>query len=187
MVQLESITKIFNRGRPNEFAARRGREPARRAVKVTVFKGPSGSGKTTLLSLIGCMAKPTAGRVYVDRQEITSLPERFLTDIRRRTFGFIFQQFHLIRGISALENVMLPAYPTGEPRAAIRGAPGAARSSSAWPARRTPGSSGFRAGGPAGRHRPRADQQPVRRRSPTSPRRTSIPSCPGTSWPPWRS
>ena len=86
------------------------------AVKVTVFKGPSGSGKTTLLSIVGCMAKPTAGRVHVDGREITSLPERFLTHIRRKTFGFIFQQFHLIRGISVVENVMLPALTTGESR-----------------------------------------------------------------------
>ena len=47
-------------------------------------------------------------------REITSLPERFLTEIRRKTFGFIFQQFNLIQGITAIENVMLPAYPIGE-------------------------------------------------------------------------
>jgi putative ABC transport system ATP-binding protein len=47
-------------------------------------------------------------------REITSLPERFLTDIRRKTFGFMFQQFHLIKGITAIENVMIPAYPDGE-------------------------------------------------------------------------
>ena len=45
---------------------------------------------------------------------MTSLPERFLTEIRRRTFGFIFQQFNLVKGISVLENVMLPAYPSGK-------------------------------------------------------------------------
>jgi putative ABC transport system ATP-binding protein len=97
-------------------------------AKLTVLKGPSGSGKTTLLTLIGCMARPTSGRIHLhglpagtlpqlqagDSVEITSLPERFLTAIRRRTFGFIFQQFNLVRGISVLENVMLPTYPTGE-------------------------------------------------------------------------
>jgi putative ABC transport system ATP-binding protein len=51
---------------------------------------------------------------------MTSLPERFLTDIRRKTFGFIFQQFNLVRGITALENVMLPAYPLGERRASLK-------------------------------------------------------------------
>jgi putative ABC transport system ATP-binding protein len=82
--------------------------------KLTVFKGPSGSGKTTLLSLIGCMSRPTAGRIHLLDREVTSLPERFLTEIRRKTFGFIFQQLNLIKGISVLENVMLPGYPSGE-------------------------------------------------------------------------
>jgi putative ABC transport system ATP-binding protein len=120
MIELKNITKIFNRSRPDEFVAVDDVSLLVEAFKVTVFKGPSGSGKTTLLSIIGAMAKPTAGRVFLNSREITSLPERFLTEIRRRTFGFIFQQFHLIRGISALENVMLPAYTTGERHAALR-------------------------------------------------------------------
>jgi putative ABC transport system ATP-binding protein len=120
MVELKHITKIFNRNRPDEFTAIEDVSLRVAAGKVTVFKGPSGSGKTTLLSIIGAMAKPTSGRVFLEDQEITSLSERFLTEIRRRTFGFIFQQFHLIRGISALENVMLPAYTTGEQHATLR-------------------------------------------------------------------
>jgi putative ABC transport system ATP-binding protein len=120
MVELKNITKIFNRNRPDEFTALADVSLRVEERKVTVFKGPSGSGKTTLLSIVGAMAKPTSGRVFVEDREITSLPERFLTAIRRRTFGFIFQQFHLIRGISALENVMLPAYTTGEKHAVLR-------------------------------------------------------------------
>jgi len=120
MIELKNITKIFNRSRPDEFTALEDVSLLVEARKVTVFKGPSGSGKTTLLSIVGCMAKPTAGRVSVGGQDVTSLPERFLTEIRRRTFGFIFQQFHLVRGISALENVMIPAYTTGEKHAALK-------------------------------------------------------------------
>jgi putative ABC transport system ATP-binding protein len=120
MVELKDITKIFNRNRPDEFTALEEVNLSVEARKVTVFKGPSGSGKTTLLSIVGAMAKPTSGRVFLDGREITSLPERFLTAIRRRTFGFIFQQFHLIRGISALENVMLPAYTSGENHATLQ-------------------------------------------------------------------
>ena len=60
------------------------------------------------------MVRPTAGRMQLIDREVTSLPERFLTEIRRRTFGFVFQQFNLVRGITVLENVMLPAYPCGE-------------------------------------------------------------------------
>lgn len=52
--------------------------------RVTVLQGPSGSGKTTLLSMIGGMARPTSGRIFSGTKEITSLPERFLADLRRR-------------------------------------------------------------------------------------------------------
>jgi putative ABC transport system ATP-binding protein len=114
MIELTNIRKVFNMGRPNEFTAISGINLRIDTNRMTVFRGPSGSGKTTLLSLIGCMARPTSGRIYLMEKEITSLPERFLTEIRRRTFGFIFQQFNLIKGITVLENVMLPAYPTGE-------------------------------------------------------------------------
>jgi len=86
---------------------------------VSVLKGPSGSGKTTLLTILGCLARPTEGRVRLNGEDISGLPERFLTEIRRRTFGFIFQQFNLIRGLSAVENIILPGYPGGTPRAQL--------------------------------------------------------------------
>ena len=115
-----NIHKTFNQGQPNEFVAIRGITLSIDARKITALKGPSGSGKTTLLSILGCMARPTSGRITVAETEITSLPERFLTGIRRTTFGFIFQQFNLIKGLSALENVMVPAYPGGESHGVIR-------------------------------------------------------------------
>lgn len=122
MIELHEVSKVFNAGQPNEFAAVRGVTLAIDGRLATALTGPSGSGKTTLLSLIGCMARPTAGRITLMGEVISSLPERFLTEIRRRTFGFIFQQCNLIRGITARENVMLPAYPTGAPLKRIRGA-----------------------------------------------------------------
>lgn len=116
MIEIVNIRKVFNAGRHNEFVALDGVSCSLESGHLTVIKGPSGSGKTTLLGVIGCMARPTSGRVLLSGRDITSLPERFLTDVRRRTFGFIFQQFNLIKGITALENVMLPAYPIGESR-----------------------------------------------------------------------
>ena len=120
MIALVNVHKVFNAGRPNEFRAVKGVDLEIAPRKVTVFTGPSGSGKTTLLGLVGCMARPTSGRIYLQERELTSLPERFLTEIRRETFGFIFQQFNLVKGISVLENVMLPAYPVGEPHAVLK-------------------------------------------------------------------
>jgi putative ABC transport system ATP-binding protein len=120
MIELNNIRKVFNEGLPNEYIAIHDLTLGIAAHQVTVLKGPSGSGKTTLLSLLGCMARPTAGRIFLEGREITSLPERFLTTIRRQTFGFIFQQFNLLRGISVIENVMLPAYPLGGPFAVLK-------------------------------------------------------------------
>lgn len=114
MIELIDVRKVFNMGKPNEFVAIHGVSLSIDTNKITVLKGPSGCGKTTLLSLIGCMARPTSGRIKLSEREITSLPERFLTEVRQRTFGFIFQQFNLIKGVTALENAMLPAYPLGE-------------------------------------------------------------------------
>ena len=119
MIELQNVRKVFNQGRPHELTAVDGVSLTVREREVTVFKGPSGSGKTTLLSLVGCMTRPTEGRIRLAGREITSLPERFLTEVRRSTFGFIFQQFNLVKGISVLENVMLPAYPLGEPHGAL--------------------------------------------------------------------
>jgi putative ABC transport system ATP-binding protein len=120
MIELREIQKVFNEGTTYALTAVDGVSLSIEARKVTVLRGPSGSGKTSLLSLIGCMARPTSGRIHLEGREITSLPERFLTEIRRQTFGFIFQQFHLIKGITALENVMLPAYPLGGDPVALR-------------------------------------------------------------------
>lgn len=120
MIELVDVRKVFNAGQPNEFVAIDGVSLVIDAERTTVFRGPSGSGKTTLLSLIGCMARPTSGRIRLLDREITSLPERFLAGIRQKTFGFIFQQCNLIKGITALENVMLPAYPSGEKHASLK-------------------------------------------------------------------
>ena len=72
--------------------------------------GPSGSGKTTLINILGGLDHPTAGRVVVDRMEIGQLSERELTRYRSEKIGFVFQQFHLVPYLTALENVMLAQY-----------------------------------------------------------------------------
>jgi len=119
MIELSNIKKAFNQGKPNEYWALNGIDLTLEAGKVTAFRGPSGSGKTTLLTLVGCLSRPTSGRVRFRGEDISGLPERFLTEIRRQSFGFIFQQFNLIKGLSALENVILPGFPTGRPRAEL--------------------------------------------------------------------
>ena len=119
LIELHEVRRVFHQGRPDELTAVDGVSLALEAGAVTVLRGPSGSGKTSLLAVIGGMARPTSGRIRLEDRELTSLPERFLTEVRRRTFGFVFQQFHLVRGLTVLENVMLPATPLGIPRATL--------------------------------------------------------------------
>jgi len=111
VIELRDVKKVFNQGRGNELWAVRGVTLDLEPRQVTVFTGPSGSGKTTLLSMIGALSRPTSGRIALDGTLLSNLPERFMTQVRRRTFGFVFQRFNLIRGLTVLENVMLPAYP----------------------------------------------------------------------------
>jgi putative ABC transport system ATP-binding protein len=72
--------------------------------------GPSGSGKTSLINILGGLDRPTGGRVVVNGQEISSLNERELTRYRCEKIGFVFQQFHLVPYLTAVENVMLAQY-----------------------------------------------------------------------------
>ncbi len=115
MIELNQVSKVFNQNRPNECWALHAINLTLERGGITVFKGPSGSGKTTLLTLISALARPTVGRISLEGRLLSNLPERFLTEVRRHTFGFVFQQCHLIRGLTVLENVMLPAYPLGRP------------------------------------------------------------------------
>ena len=72
--------------------------------------GPSGSGKSTMMNIIGCMDKPTSGKVILDGVDIAHESANSLTAIRRDKIGLIFQQFHLVNYLSAVENVMVSQY-----------------------------------------------------------------------------
>ncbi|MCL7411567.1 MAG: ABC transporter ATP-binding protein [Methanosarcinaceae archaeon] len=76
--------------------------------------GPSGSGKTTLMNLIGMLDHPSSGSILLDDIDITKKPQKELVDFRRRTAGFVFQQFHLIPSLTAYENVALPLVFAGD-------------------------------------------------------------------------
>jgi putative ABC transport system ATP-binding protein len=82
--------------------------------------GPSGSGKSTLLGLVAGLDAPTSGRISVDGEDITRMGEDALATLRGRKIGFVFQSFHLIPSMTALENVLAPMEIAGVPRAAER-------------------------------------------------------------------
>lgn len=89
------------------------------AGEVTVILGPSGSGKTTLLNLLGALDVPSSGRIVIDGQEISRLPDDALSAFRRERLGFVFQFFNLLPTCTALENVVLPGLLARRSRAEL--------------------------------------------------------------------
>ncbi|MCR4414368.1 MAG: ATP-binding cassette domain-containing protein, partial [Thermoguttaceae bacterium] len=77
-------------------------------IPIVSIIGFSGSGKTTLLSVLGCILSPDEGEVEIYGHEIAALDEAQRIEFRRRLIGFVFQRFHLIRGLTALQNVCVP-------------------------------------------------------------------------------
>ena len=113
MIRLEHVSKLY----PAKAAAGGGAIRALDDFSLRVepgewiaVMGPSGSGKSTLVNLIGCLDSPSSGQIRLDGENVAGLSSSALTRIRAEKIGFVFQQFHLIPYLSALENVMLAQY-----------------------------------------------------------------------------
>ncbi|HPO28900.1 MAG TPA: ABC transporter ATP-binding protein [Caldisericia bacterium] len=113
IIKAIELKKYYKMGK-DEIAALAGVSLDIKKGDFLAILGSSGSGKTTLLNMISCLDKPSSGKLIVADNDVTDLPEKRLIEIRRKYFGFIFQQFFLIPTLTVQENVTLPIFFSGK-------------------------------------------------------------------------
>lgn len=107
VIRMENVSRVYKMG-DNEVHALRGISFSVEQGEFLSIMGPSGSGKSTCMNMIGCLDRPSGGIVEIGGKETAKMSENELAVLRNKTIGFVFQQYHLLPGLSVLENVMLP-------------------------------------------------------------------------------
>jgi putative ABC transport system ATP-binding protein len=112
IIRLENIFKIYGNGE-TEIQALNDVNLVIEEGEYCAIMGPSGSGKSTAMNIIGCLDRPTDGHYYLDNVDVAQMNDNELAHIRNQKLGFVFQQFHLLTQLTALENVILPMVYAG--------------------------------------------------------------------------
>jgi putative ABC transport system ATP-binding protein len=116
VLKIENVSKTYMLGKRSVQALSNLNLQVKKGEFAAIM-GPSGSGKTTMLNVIGCIDKPTTGKVFLDNVDVSGLPESQLYKIRRDKIGFVFQSFNLLPYLNARENVGLPLAAAGKSKA----------------------------------------------------------------------
>lgn len=115
VVNIENLEKLYKLGKI-EVPAVRGVSFRIEIGEFVSIMGPSGCGKSTLMHLIGCLDRPTSGKVILDGEDVSVLPDNMLAKIRNTKVGFVFQMFNLLPRLNAIENIELPLIYSGVPK-----------------------------------------------------------------------
>ena len=107
VISLEDVCKTYFMG-DNQVHALRNVSFSIEEGEFVSIMGPSGSGKSTCMNMIGCLDRPTSGKVFISGKSTAEMTEKDLSVLRNRTVGFVFQQYHLLSTMTVLDNVMLP-------------------------------------------------------------------------------
>ena len=121
VIELEAVTKVYRTGEI-AVAALRGVSLTITPGEYLAIIGPSGSGKSTLMHILGCLDTPTTGTFRLAGENVSSMSEAALAEVRNRRIGFVFQQFNLLSSMSAWQNVELPLVYAGVPPRSARSA-----------------------------------------------------------------
>jgi len=113
IMELNNISKIYDLGELKVNALDNVSFRCQKGEAVSIM-GPSGSGKSTLMNLLGCLDRPTSGSYCLEGQDVSSLNDNELAEIRNRKLGFVFQSYNLLPKMTALENVELPMVYAGQ-------------------------------------------------------------------------
>ncbi|HLP91872.1 MAG TPA: ABC transporter ATP-binding protein [Nostocaceae cyanobacterium] len=112
IIRLENIFKVYGMGEIEVRALNNVNLSIEEGEYCSIM-GPSGSGKSTAMNIIGCLDRPSSGNYYLDNVDVAKMDDSELAHIRNKKLGFVFQQFHLLPQLTALENVMLPMVYAG--------------------------------------------------------------------------
>ncbi len=107
-ITIDSLYKTYNEGKESEFTALQNISLNIDKGEIVIIRGVSGSGKSTLLSMIAAFSKPSSGKILIENENISKLPDIFASNFRNKKIGFIFQSFNLIEGLSVADNVLAP-------------------------------------------------------------------------------